>query len=95
MLAKVIMTCGRICSGKSTYAQKLTNQHKAVVLSVVYSLVAMRRVEHGISHTQSRRGCRLRLCSVVLLRRVSLLLLFMAARISLHTGQYFVCFYLQ
>lgn len=33
-MAKVIMTCGRICSGKSTYAQKLREQYKAVILSV-------------------------------------------------------------
>lgn len=31
---KVIMTCGRICSGKSTYAQKLRKEYKAVILSV-------------------------------------------------------------
>lgn len=31
---KVIMTCGRICSGKSTYAAKLKTEHNAVILSV-------------------------------------------------------------
>lgn len=33
-MAKVIMTCGRICSGKSTYAEKLRVRYNAVVLSV-------------------------------------------------------------
>lgn len=33
-MAKVIMTCGKICSGKSTYAEKMRNENKAVVLSV-------------------------------------------------------------
>ena len=33
-MAEVIMTCGRICSGKSTYAQKLRTERNAVILSV-------------------------------------------------------------
>lgn len=33
-MPKVIMTCGRICSGKSTYAQKLRLEYSAVILSV-------------------------------------------------------------
>lgn len=33
-MAKVIMTCGKICSGKSTYARRLRDSHKAVILSV-------------------------------------------------------------
>ena len=33
-MPKVIMTCGKICSGKSTYAQKLRLEYKAVILSV-------------------------------------------------------------
>ncbi|MCR5806590.1 MAG: ATP-binding protein [Oscillospiraceae bacterium] len=33
-MAKVFMMCGRICSGKSTYAQKLREQYSAAVLSV-------------------------------------------------------------
>lgn len=34
IMAKVFMMCGRICSGKSTYAQKLRQQYNAAVLSV-------------------------------------------------------------
>ena len=33
-MADVIMTCGKICSGKTTYAQKLRAERKAVILSV-------------------------------------------------------------
>ena len=33
-MAKVIMTCGRICCGKSTYAQKLCKERNAVILSI-------------------------------------------------------------
>ncbi|EWM55102.1 AAA family ATPase [Ruminococcus flavefaciens] len=33
-MPKVIMTCGRICSGKSTYALKLREELGAVILSV-------------------------------------------------------------
>lgn len=33
-MAKVIMTCGKICSGKSTYAQMLRDEYGAVILSV-------------------------------------------------------------
>lgn len=32
-MAKVILICGKICSGKSTYAEQLRVQHNAVVLS--------------------------------------------------------------
>ncbi|MDE6729037.1 MAG: ATP-binding protein [Oscillospiraceae bacterium] len=33
-MAKVILICGKICSGKSTYAERLRTENKAVVLSV-------------------------------------------------------------
>ena len=33
-MAKVILICGRICSGKSTYAEALRRRERAVVLSV-------------------------------------------------------------
>lgn len=40
-MPKVIMTCGKVCSGKSTYAQKLRKQYKAVILSVDEITLAM------------------------------------------------------
>ena len=33
-MPKVIMICGKLCSGKSTYAKKLQQEGKAVVLSI-------------------------------------------------------------
>ena len=33
-MAKVIMTCGKICCGKSTYARKIKEETKAVILSI-------------------------------------------------------------
>lgn len=33
-MAKVYILCGKICSGKSTYSQKLRKEKKAVILSV-------------------------------------------------------------
>ncbi len=45
-MAKVIMTCGRICSGKSTYAEKLRVKEKAVILSVDEITLAL--FEHNI-----------------------------------------------
>lgn len=40
-MAKVIMLCGRICSGKSTYAQRLGKERGAAVLSVDEIMLAM------------------------------------------------------
>ncbi|MDE5992285.1 MAG: ATP-binding protein, partial [Oscillospiraceae bacterium] len=34
MSAKVILICGKICSGKSFYAERLRKEHEAVMLSV-------------------------------------------------------------
>ena len=47
-MPKVIMTCGKICSGKSTYAQKLRLEYSAVILSVdeiTLALSVMKRVK--------------------------------------------------
>ena len=33
-MAKVIMTCGKICCGKSTYARRLQAAGNAVILSI-------------------------------------------------------------
>ena len=39
-MPKVIMMCGKICSGKSTHAEALRKANKAVVLSVDEGLAA-------------------------------------------------------
>ena len=33
-MSKVIMTCGQICCGKSTYAKKLKDENNVVILSI-------------------------------------------------------------
>jgi len=40
-MAEVIMTCGRVCSGKSTYARKTAAERGAVILSVDEITLAM------------------------------------------------------
>ena len=50
--AKVIMTCGRICSGKSTYAKKLRDEYKAVILSVDEITLALFGQDAGEKHNE-------------------------------------------
>ena len=33
-MAKVIITCGKVCSGKTTYAKRLCKENGAVLMSV-------------------------------------------------------------
>lgn len=40
-MAKVIMTCGKLCSGKSTYARKLQEELGAVILSIDELMLAL------------------------------------------------------
>ncbi len=40
-MAKVIMTCGKICCGKSTYARKIQENRNAVILSIDEITLAM------------------------------------------------------
>lgn len=40
-MAKVIMVCGKICSGKSTYAECLRKKNNAVLLSIDEIMLAM------------------------------------------------------
>ncbi len=49
-MAKVIMTCGRICSGKSTYAEELRKKHKGVLLSVDEITLALFGQNAGDKH---------------------------------------------
>ncbi len=51
-MAKVIMTCGRICSGKSTYAEKLRVKEKAVILSVDEITLALFERNIGEKHDE-------------------------------------------
>ena len=49
-MPKVYMMCGRICSGKSTYAQKLRQKHSAVILSVDEITLALFGQNAGEKH---------------------------------------------
>ncbi|MBR5091368.1 MAG: ATP-binding protein [Ruminiclostridium sp.] len=49
---KEIMTCGRICSGKSTYARKLREEYRAVILSVDEITLALFGNDAGEKHDE-------------------------------------------
>lgn len=49
-MAKVIMTCGKICSGKSTYSEKLRIKYNAVILSVDEITLALFGQNAGEKH---------------------------------------------
>ncbi len=49
-MPKVYMMCGKICSGKSTHAQKLRKEHSAVVLSVDEITLALFGQDAGEKH---------------------------------------------
>ncbi len=51
-MAKVIMMCGKICSGKSTYAEKLRKELNAAVLSVDEITLAMFGQDIGEKHDE-------------------------------------------
>ena len=40
-MAKVIMTCGKICCGKTTYAEKLAQERHALILSIDRVMLAL------------------------------------------------------
>lgn len=53
-MAKVIMVCGKICSGKSTYAERLRRENDAVLLSIDEIMLAMfgQYVGEYVAHTE-------------------------------------------
>ena len=56
-MAKVIMTCGKICCGKSTYARRLQAEGNAVILSIDEITLAMFPEGAGEMHdTYARRA---------------------------------------
>ena len=50
MAPKVYLMCGKICSGKSTHAEELRKEHKAVVLSVDEITLALFGQDAGEKH---------------------------------------------
>lgn len=51
-MAKVILVCGKICCGKSTYAEKLCADNKAVLLSVDEIMLALFGLYAGDKHDE-------------------------------------------
>lgn len=51
-MAKIYMMCGKICSGKSTYAAELRHLHRAVVLSVDEITLALFGQDAGENHDE-------------------------------------------
>lgn len=51
-MAKVIMICGKICCGKSTYAHTLRMQHKGVILSADEIMLALLPPYLGDKHEE-------------------------------------------
>ena len=49
-MAKVILICGRICSGKTTYAKRLCRETSAVLLSVDELMLTMFGMYAGENH---------------------------------------------
>ena len=49
-MAKVIMTCGKLCSGKTTYAKKLQQEGRAVILSIDEIMLAVFGQDAGEKH---------------------------------------------
>ena len=49
-MAKVIMTCGKLCSGKTTYAKKLQKELGAVILSIDELMLALFGQDAGEKH---------------------------------------------
>lgn len=51
-MANVFLICGKICSGKSTYAERLRNDNKAVILSVDEIMLAIFGQNAGEKHNE-------------------------------------------
>ncbi|MBP5361465.1 MAG: ATP-binding protein [Ruminococcus sp.] len=51
-MAKIIMLCGKLCSGKSTYAARLKNELNAVILSVDELMITLLGKETGEMHDE-------------------------------------------
>ena len=51
-MAKVFMTCGKICCGKTTYAKRLCTDHNAVLLSVDEITLALFGQHCGDKHDE-------------------------------------------
>lgn len=51
-MARVVLVCGRLCSGKSTYAQKVCTRDRAVLLSVDEVMLSLFDEDLGDRHDE-------------------------------------------
>ena len=51
-MAKIMLICGKICSGKSTYAKRLAEKSKAILLSVDEITLALFGQHIGEKHDE-------------------------------------------
>lgn len=51
-MAKVFLVCGKLCSGKSVYAEALRKEHKAVILSADEITLALFGQDAGEKHDE-------------------------------------------
>ena len=49
-MAKVFIVCGKLCSGKSTYANRIRQTHKAVILSIDEIMLSLFGQDAGEKH---------------------------------------------
>ena len=49
-MSKVFIMCGKLCSGKSTYANKISSTHKAVILSIDEIMLSVFGQDAGEKH---------------------------------------------
>lgn len=56
-MAKIIMLCGKICSGKSTYAEQLKKKYKAVILSCDELMLTLFDEQLGDKHNMILKKC--------------------------------------
>ena len=65
-MAKVIMTCGKICCGKSTYGRQLQSEGNAVILSIDEITLSLFPDGAGEMHDIYARRAEQYLCSLAL-----------------------------
>lgn len=56
-MAKVVMICGKICSGKSTYSEKLKQEINAVILSCGDLMLTLFEEQLGDKHNDISKKC--------------------------------------
>ncbi|MCL2636894.1 MAG: ATP-binding protein [Oscillospiraceae bacterium] len=54
-MAKIIALCGKVCSGKSTYAEKIRNEYNAVVLNADTLMLSLFDEQLGEKHDEIDR----------------------------------------